>query len=278
MMDPTPRTGALYFGRVMHRRHGKIRHHFTYRVFSLLIDLDHLEKWNRGLRFFSHNRPNLIALYDKDIGPRDGRPLKPWIERHLIAAGLGHLVPGRVVLLCFPRLFGFSFNPLSVFFCYGADGALGAIFYEVSNTFGQRHGYLAPVSDPHKDVIDQQCPKEFYVSPFIALNGTYHFRVRPPLDRMMIAIRQQADDGQSLNAVMAGEYRALTDAGLLSTFWRYPLMSLKVIAGIHWEALRLWRKGVDFHRKPAPPTLEVSYLPIPSPYPSTRSPFLGAGS
>ena len=160
--------GVVYFGEVMHRRLGAVRHRFTYRVFSVLLDLDRLETLGRRLKLFSYNRVNIFSFQDRDHGARDGSPLRPWVERHLSAAGLGHLRGGRIRLLCFPRLWGYVFNPLSVFFCEAPDGTLAAILYEVSNTFGERHCYLEPVNPSAAGVIEQGCAKRFYVFESIA--------------------------------------------------------------------------------------------------------------
>ncbi|HVJ53087.1 MAG TPA: DUF1365 domain-containing protein [Aliidongia sp.] len=250
--------GALYFGRVMHRRLGTIRHRFAYRIFSLLVDLDALPALSARLRLFGHNLSRPVSFHDRDHGPRDGTPLRPWVECHLAAAGLDHAVGGRIELLCFPRLWGYVFNPLSIFFCYRPDGGIAAILYEVANTFGERHSYLLPVVGTG-DVIEQNCAKHFYVSPFIAFDGRYRFRIVPPGERVMIGIRQDGPDGQALQAVLNGMRRPLDDRGLVRALLLYPLMTLKVTAAIRWQALRLWLKGARLHKRPAPPERQVSY-------------------
>ena len=259
--------GVVYFGDVMHRRLGTVRHHFRYRVFSILVDLDRLATLGQRLRLFSYNRANLFSFQDRDHGPRDGSALRPWVERHLAAGGLGHAVGGRIRLLCFPRIWGYVFNPLSVFFCDAPDGRLAAILYEVSNTFGERHCYLEPVPADAGATIEQACAKRFYVSPFIELEGEYRFRVQPPDERLTIAIRQRARDGQTLHAILRGTAAPFDDRTLLAAIARYPLMTVKVMAAIHWEALKLWRKGAKFQTRPAPPPVEITYGPglVPAP-------------
>ncbi|HTJ62615.1 MAG TPA: DUF1365 domain-containing protein [Alphaproteobacteria bacterium] len=242
----------IYFGAVMHRRLGRVRHGFRYRVFSCLLDLDEIHALDRASRLFSYNRWNVFSFYDRDHGAGDGSSVKAWIENHLIAAGLEHALGGRIRLLCFPRIWGYVFNPLSVFFCEAPDGRLAAILYEVSNTFGQRHSYLMPVVHPVGDVIEHTAAKQFYVSPFISLDGEYRFRLKPPDDRLSIAIRQAAPDGQSLHAVLSGHAAPFADRTLLRALFGYPLMTVKVIAAIHWEALRLWIKGAPFSPPPLP--------------------------
>lgn len=265
MMD-----GTVYFGEVMHRRLGAVRHRFSYRVFSILVDLDRLEPLGRRVRLFSVNRTNLFSFHDRDHGARDGTPLRPWVERHLAAAGLEHVRGGRIRLLCFPRLWGYVFNPLSVFFCDAPDGSLAAILYEVSNTFGERHCYLEPVRPGTDGIVEQACAKRFYVSPFIALEGDYRFRMLPPAERLMVAIRQRARDGQTLHAILSGTAAPFDDRTLVQALLRYPLMTFKIMAAIHWEALRLWRKGAKFQTRPAPPPVEVTYGPglVPGPEPT----------
>ncbi|MEZ5666324.1 MAG: DUF1365 domain-containing protein [Alphaproteobacteria bacterium] len=258
----TPATAsALYPGRVMHRRLRPFVHGFRYRVFSLYLDLDELPGLDRRLRLFSHNRWNLFGFRDRDHGPRDGGPLRPWIERHLAAAGID-LEGGPVRLLCFPRVLGYVFDPLSVWFCFHADGGLRAILYEVSNTFGQRHGYLLPVDGPAPgEPLEQATAKRFYVSPFFAVDGRYDFRLAVPGDRLAVGIRLGDSAGPALVARQTGRRRPLSDAALARLFVTHPLMTLKVIGAIHWQALRLWLKGARPTPRPAPPVAEVSIPP-----------------
>lgn len=243
---------ALYHGMVMHRRLRPVRHRLAYRVFSLLVDLDELPDLDRRLRLFGHNRAAPVAFYDRDHGPGDGRPLKPWVEGQLADAGVAAGGPVRV--LAFPRLWGFVFNPLTVYFCHRTDGTLAALLYEVNNTFGQRHSYLIPAVPGADGLVRQSCGKRFYVSPFMDMETTYHFRIRPPGDRLSVGIRQTDAGGDLLHASLTAERAPLTDRALAGAVLRHPLMTLKVVAGIHWEALHLWRKGLRLHpRPPAPP-------------------------
>ena len=250
---------CLYAGRVMHKRLRPFAHRFTYRVFSLFVALDELPRIDRRLRLFSHNRWNVFSFRDRDHGPRDGSPLRPWIERHLADAGID-LAGGPVRLLCFPRVLGYVFNPLSIWFCYHADGRLRAVLYEVSNTFGQWHSYLLPVDTGrgHGEPIVQSCDKRLYVSPFIGMTSQYQFRLAEPDERLAISIRQWVPEGEQLIASQHGRRVRLSDRALLRLFVAYPMMTLKVIAGIHWEALQLWRKGARVVPRPAPASAEVT--------------------
>jgi DUF1365 family protein len=165
--DPTAFASGLYASRVMHQRFFPVGHRFTYGVWYLLADLDELPRLDRAIPGFAHNRTALVSVHDRDHGPRDGSPLRPWIEARLAEAGID-LQGGPVRLLCFPRVFGYVFNPLSVWFCHGPDGELRAILYEVSNTFGETHGYLVPVpAGDDRAVIRSGFDKELFVSPFI---------------------------------------------------------------------------------------------------------------
>ena len=233
-------------------------HRFHYRVFSLHLDLDELPQLALRLRLFSHNRWNLFSFFDRDHGPlksRSDRPIREWVDAQLEAAGIDCRA-GKVTLLCFPRVLGYVFNPMSVYFCHGASGDLKAILYEVSNTFGQRHSYLLP-SDG-KLAVDQSCEKRLYVSPFMGMAARYRFRLKVPDERLTMLIRQENESGRQLIATHTGRRVPLTDTSLLGAFIRYPLMTLKVIAAIHWEALKLWRKGARLVTRPTPPEHAVT--------------------
>ena len=157
---------CLYLGEVMHKRLHPFTHRFVYRVFSMLVDLDELPALDRGLRLFAHNRRGVFSFRDRDHGPRDGTQLRPWVEAHLAGAGID-FAGGRIFLHCFPRVLGFGFNPISIFWCYDARGALRAILYEVKNTFGDQHGYLVPITAPREPgaTLRHARDKLFHVSP-----------------------------------------------------------------------------------------------------------------
>lgn len=250
---------CLYVGRVMHRRLIPFGHRFAYRVFSLWLDLDEVPALAARLRWFAHNRFNLFSFHDRDHGRRDGSALRPWIEGLLSAHGID-LAGGRISLLCFPRVLGYVFNPLTIFFCWDAGGALRAIIYEVKNTFGEQHCYVLPVEPHHRrfQPILQRCDKQFHVSPFIGMSATYRFRLVEPGEKLSILIRQATPAGELLVATQTARRAPLDDAGLIKAFLGHPLVTLKVICGIHWEALRLWLKGARYHTKPAPPERELS--------------------
>ncbi|MEO8299678.1 MAG: DUF1365 family protein [Burkholderiales bacterium] len=257
---------ALYVGSVMHQRLRPARHRLQYRVFTLLLDLDELPALSKRLRWFSLNRFNLFSLVEADHGDgvsaaTDG--LRGWVHRQLQAAGLP--ADGPVQLLTMPRILGHVFNPLSVYFCHAPDGSLCALLYEVHNTFGQRHTYLIEVPEAERRAarLAQQCDKDFYVSPFMAMALRYRFVVEPPAaQRATLRIGINAADAQGpvLHTQWDTERHALTDAALLHTFATHPLLTLKVVAGIHWEALRLFFKGLRPQPHPAPPASSTTIV------------------
>lgn len=249
--SPPATHSGLYLARVMHHRLRPFDHRFVYRVFTLLLDLDELPALDGRLRLLAVNRKGVLGFHERDHGPRDGTALRPWVEARLADAGIV-IDGGPIRLLCFPRLFGYVFNPLSVYFCHRPDGGLAAIVYEVKNTFGEQHPYVLPVGDGHRPGarIAQSCAKDFYVSPFIPMEAGYHFRLYEPSERLSLAIRETDAKGALLLANLTGERRALTDRGLAAAVLRHPLMTLKVIAAIHVEALRLWWKGARLVPRP----------------------------
>ncbi|MEM7226046.1 MAG: DUF1365 domain-containing protein [Pseudomonadota bacterium] len=252
---------CLYFGRVVHQRRLPFAHRLDYRVFSLYLDIGEVAQVSRRLRLFSHNRWNLFSFHDRDHGAEDGGDLRSWIDRRLAEAGID-LQGGSVRLLCFPRLLGYAFNPLAIWFCYHRDGRLLAVLYEVRNTFGQKHGYLISV-DPARapgDPVEQACDKGFYVSPFIEMAATYHFRLQEPDERLSVLIRQRITEGEILMASQVGRRQPLDDKVLLRAFFAFPLMTLKVIAAIHWQALKIWRKGAKLQPRPPAPEASVTLV------------------
>lgn len=255
---------ALYVGRVMHQRLRPRRHRLGYRVYSVLIDLDELTALDARLHCFSVGRFNLFSFHPRDHGDGSGSDLRSQVEARLREAGLPP--GGPIRLLTMPRLLGHVFNPLSVWFCYApGDGRLQALVYEVNNTFGQRHSYLIPVVDGDARVVDQHCDKQLHVSPFNGMAQRYRFRIAPPGDAVSVGISVHDAQGSVLNARLDGKRCALSDAALLRVFLSHPLMTLKVVAAIRWEALRLWVKRVPLQPRPAAPARDFTIVSTDEP-------------
>lgn len=250
----TKAPATLYFGDVMHARLKPMGHRFTYRVMSLLIDLDRLDEADRTSRLFGVNRAALYSFHEKDHGERDGSSLRDYVQHGAAAHGVD-LTGGRVELLCYPRLLGYTFNPLSVYFCYRADGTLALMIYEVRNTFGDIHSYVLPIAAGQQTDagIRQIQDKLFHVSPFIETAMRYHFRVSPPANEVKLCILETDPEGPLLAATFHGHRSALTSRALLRSFFALPLVTFKIVAAIHWEALRLWLKGARLVPRPSRP-------------------------
>ena len=238
---------CIYKGFVTHRRFTPLRHFFSYKTFSILFDLDELEELSKKISFFSLNKFNLFSFYNKDHGERDGSDLKKWVKEIFTEYNLS-LNVSKIKLLCFPRIFGYVFNPLSVFYCYEGE-KLKAILYEVKNTFNEQHTYIFLV-DENSKIISQNCSKKFYVSPFIEMETFYNFRLSEPDENLKILIKQTNNLKEKvLVACQTGKKQALSSKELLINFFIHPLMTFKIITAIHFEALRLWKKGAMFQKR-----------------------------
>ncbi|KPF62876.1 hypothetical protein IP69_19870 [Bosea sp. AAP35] len=247
---------TLYVGRVWHRRTRPRAHALAYRVFWMLLDLDEIDALSGRLRWFSRNRFNLYAFRDGDFGDRTGSPLRPQIEAILAGAGL-EPDGGPIRVLTMPRILGYAFNPLTTWFCHRRDGELLAIVYEVHNTFGETHSYVAAAPVVGGQVA-QEAAKSFHVSPFMGLDMHYKFHVVPPGPRVSVAIEGSDDAGLLITATMSGQRREISDATLLSLIATHPLLTLKVTFAIHWHAIRLLAKRIPFFAHPAPPAHSVT--------------------
>ncbi len=240
------KNSIIYNGKVIHRRFKPKEHYFKYNVFSLLIDIDELEIIENKIKIFSYNKFNIISFFDKDHGPRDGTSLKEWVIKNLNDIGIDN-DRIQIKLFCYPRIFGYVFNPLSVFFIYDENTRLISILYEVKNTFGEQHTYIFKTDD--EKVIVNDCTKKFHVSPFIEMECHYYFRVLKPSDKISVIIDQNDKDGKLLYASQDGKAKELNEKNLLLSFISHPLMTFKIIVAIHYEALKLWLKGIKVIKK-----------------------------
>ncbi len=246
---------TVYEGAVGHRRLKPKKHRLKYAVFSFLLDIDKLDETATRLKWFSRGKFNLFSFCDRDHGAGKPADISKYIRGVLSDAGYGDI--GQILLLCYPRMLGYAFNPLSVYYCHDLRGRLAVMIYEVRNTFGGRHSYLIPVEHAR---IDQQADKVFHVSPFNDMELRYRFHLSAPGDAIRMFIQTSDADGPVLNASFAGRRSELTDAKLLSLFCRYPLMTVKVVLGIHWEALKLLAKGLRLKPGAPDPIYPVTIL------------------
>lgn len=236
---------GIYQGMVVHERHRPVRHALRYRIFMLLIDLDQAPTTIAPLRWLSIGPLGLMSFRERDHGDGSDRPLKQQVLDRLAHAGIR--ADGPVRLLTMPRVLGLAFNPISVYFCHRPDGRLAATVYEVSNTFGERHSYVVAANG--EPVQHHTADKQFYVSPFMDMAMRYRFVVRPPGETMNLVIEVEDQDGSMLTAAFTARRRPLTDANLFAAWTAAPLLILKVVAGIHWEALKLFLKGMRIRRR-----------------------------
>jgi uncharacterized protein len=252
MSEASSLASSIYIGDIRHTRLRPSRHRLRYRMLTFLVDLDELPALAARVSVFSFNRFNLFSFHERDHLSGTKQPLRLQVEEHLHQAGI-HLDGGAIKLLCMPSVLGCVFNPISIYFCHGPDRGLRAILYEVNNTFGERHSYLIQTSDPFARIHLQQCDKAFFVSPFMDMNMHYRFHAQCPGSKVLVGVRAYGADGLILSAVLTGHRHELSTGGLLKAFVRQPLLALQVFAAIHWEALKLWRKGLRPRTRPPAP-------------------------
>ncbi len=257
-------TPLISTGLVRHSRLRPAANTFSYGVFTLMLPLRTLGDAGLGSRLCSRNRINLLSFHDRDHG--DGQsPLLDWIDRLLQAEGVAD-ADGEIWLQTFPRVLGYVFNPVSFWFCHRKDGALRAIVCEVNNTFGERHCYLLDTGTPLAWGQALAARKVFHVSPFCAVEGSYRFRFMrttqrvgdADIERIVARIDYHDAQGPLLLTSVSGSLQPLRDAAAVRAFLQHPMMTLGVIARIHWQALKLFAKRVPFFSKPLPPTHTVS--------------------
>ena len=236
---------CIYNGEVTHTRFKPVRHFLKYKTFSLLIDLDEINLLDKSIGIFSYNKFNIFSFFDKDHGDRDGGNLKDWVISNLKKFQINENIT-NIKILCYPRILGYVFNPLSIFYCYEKD-KLVAIFYEVKNTFNEQHTYIFKIKN--NEEIIQKCKKKFYVSPFMDMETYYNFKLLNPNDKLSVFIKQTDANGTILTATQTGDKKEFSFKQLAINFLKYPLMTIKIISSIHYEALLLWKKGAIYRKR-----------------------------
>jgi len=238
---------SIYIGNVIHKRFKPKIHFFKYKVFSILLDISEIDILDKSLKIFSYNKFNIVSFYDADHGPRDGTSIKEWVIKNLNDNRI-NTENIKIKLLCYPRIFGYVFNPLSVFFIYNKNSELISILYEVKNTFGEQHTYVFKTKE-NENYIKHTCKKKFHVSPFIEMDCTYFFKILKPSEKISVIIDQYDEEGKLLYVSQDGDRIELNNKNLVLSYLRHPLMTFKIIVAIHFEAFKLWTKGIKFVKK-----------------------------
>jgi DUF1365 family protein len=284
-MSAAATISSLYECTVLHERFTPKHHRFVYRLFYFALDLDELSSLNRRLALFSVNRANLFSFRESDFLPT-GEPLhhRTFPNRQLIdsdnlsslksrsrafcvAHGADFGAEGRVLLVTLPRVLGYLFNPVSFYFCFTAAGNLVGSIAEVTNTFRELKPYfIPPVKNPDGKVsLRLRTPKHFYVSPFSALDLEFDFTLQAPDGKLAVRIDDHAAGSRVLHTALTGIRVPLTNLRLTWFLLKYPLITLKIITLIHWQALRLWLKRVPYFPKAANASEQRDlYRPHPS--------------
>jgi len=235
--------GRVYRGDVVHKRLRPVQHHLKYRVFSLLLDVDRIDEAARNLWLFSRNRSNLVSFHDKDYGRGEGTPVGDHARRTFAASGFD---PGdwTILLLAYPRVLRYEFNPISVYYGFDRSGSLKGLIYEVSNTFGERTSYVVAAGRPEGAVFHHGTAKKMFVSPFAEGSGRYGFRVTAPGASLLLSVLFRDGEGPLIKTHFKAAHSPLNDRTLARMLLSLPFMTAKVMAAIHLEALKLWLKGV----------------------------------
>lgn len=227
---------ALFEGDTWHARKTPVANDFRYRVYTWLIDLDEIDQLDRDLRLLSVNRRGVCSLRDEDhvIAPNK-RAALDWLNDNGV-----DLTDGRIQLQTSPRVFGYTFNPISLWWCWDASDELRCVIAEVHNTYGGRHAYLLEPDQGGR----VETTKEFYVSPFYEVNGKYTMRFSPPGHSFKVHIGYDQDDKRVFDATWSGTRRPTTDRSVAKMLLKYPLVTLKVMALIHLQGIKLWFRGL----------------------------------
>ncbi len=247
---------GLLIADVSHTRLAPKRHALHYKIYYLCFPLSRLRDISSKLLSVDHF--NLFSFFQKDYG-FNSTHVEGWARTVLAQRGLDK-ADGDIVLLTLPRVLGYAFNPVSLWFCLDGAGALRTVIAEVNNTFGERHAYVCAHDDQR--IIDKddwlQTEKCFHVSPFLQVRGRYHFRFAYSEEKIGVWIDYYDGEEKMLITSVVGKREILNDASLLRCFFRYPAITFKVTAMIHYHALKLVMKGIKYRTKPTPPTQDIT--------------------
>lgn len=250
--------GAIFRGEVVHCRVRPVHHKLRYRVFSLALDVDRLQEAASKLALFSLNSLNLYSLREGDHGHRDGSSLSKFAWQQVRRSGFDQQVC-RIMVVFYPRILGYAFNPLTVYYCVDSCENPVLMIYEVRNTFGEDVTYVVPAGGSQDGIYTHSIGKSFYVSPFNNVDGRYAFHVTRPGPTMTIGVALKTEGQPLLRTHFRACRTELTDLSLLKMLFAYPMMTAKVMVAIHWEALKLWRKGLKLKSRPKPPEPRILF-------------------
>jgi DUF1365 family protein len=238
----------IIVGKVMHQRLRPLLHRFIYPIFFIRLNLAETDRLSGGV--FGINRFRPMSLYFKDYGPRDGSDLLVWIRQLLKTNSIR--ADGDIFLQTMPRIFGYAFNPISIWYCHNSQGQLMAVLTEVNNTFGEHHLYLLQEENGHEiqknSALSSQ--KMMHVSPFCEVKGSYHFRFEERANSCLVKIDYKDAESILINTAIRGKKMAFNNTNLVKVLLRQPFLTIGVMWRIHWHALLLWRKKVPFFRQP----------------------------
>lgn len=246
---------ALYVGETRHARLQPFRRQLRFSLFSLWLDITRLNAVAAQSKSLRINAKGIFSFWERDHGGRDGSNLEDWARSQFHHVGVEGEI-GSIFILCFPRMFGYVFNPLSVYFAYTPEGSLRAVLYEVHNTFGETHSYVTPIPARTGSEAARrfEAPKRFHVSPFFGVEGRYRFHLRAPGESFGLKIENWRGNELDHIALLQSRRVEFSDRKLHRLAWALPLMSVQVILAIHWHALFLWLRGAHYRAKPAPQT------------------------